>query len=149
MSMIIVLLLIIFAYSYLKFKRRYRVDVRFMLFMEQKCLMMSDRDVESLLSLCSAYTNALQYRKAYDKYQEILNDAYLKLMITPELKERIVMNMRFCDAPLLWSSGPKDHMMFRYLHHFFLVRFGRRRYNFISEKDVLEFNSFQRMLDNR
>ena len=134
---------IVFIYSYIKFKRHYRLTLLFVAFMENKCRVL-DSDVNALLSLCSVYTEAQLYKKAYDKYKEILQTSSLKEQLSEENLERIRRNLRFCDAPLFWSSGAKDNIVFKYLHHFFLERIGRQRYIFTREEDALEFNSLLR-----
>lgn len=139
-KIVLVILGIVFIYSYIKFKRHYRLTLLFAAFMEKKCRIFDD-DIDALLSLCSVYTDAQLYKKAYDKYNLILQTPSLKGQLSGEKIDRVRENLRFCDAPLFWSSGAKDHFMLRYLHYFFLRRIGRRRYNFIREEDALEFNS--------
>lgn len=139
-KIILVILGIVFLYSYIKFKRQYKLTLLFAAYMESKCRTLND-DIDALLSLCSAYTDAQLYKKAYDKYKDILQTPSLKEQLSGEKLERVRENVRFCDAPLFWSSGARDHVVFRYLHYFFLRRIGRRRYNFIREEDALEFNS--------
>ena len=139
-KIILVILGIVFIYSYIKFKRHYRLTLLFVAFMENKCRL-QENDVDALLSLCSVYTEAQLYKKAYVKYKEILQSPSLKDQLSGEKLERIHENLRFCDAPLFWSSGARDHIVFKYLHHFFLRRIGRRRYIFTREEDALEFNS--------
>ena len=139
-KIILVILGIVFIYSYIKFKRQYRLTLLFVAFMENKCRVF-DNDVDALLSLCSVYTDAQLYKKAHDKYKDLLQTPSIKDQLSVEKLERIQENLRFCDAPLFWSSGAKDHIVFKYLHYFFLRRIGRRRYSFIREEDALEFNS--------
>lgn len=142
-KIILVIIGVAFVYSYIKFKRHYRLTLMFVAFMENKCRL-NEGDIDALLSLCRVYTDAQLYKKAYDKYMSILHDPSLKTRLSEEKIEKVNENLRFCDAPLFWSSGPRDHFMFRYLHHFFLRRIGRRRFVFIREEDALEFNSLLR-----
>ena len=128
--------------SFIRFEFQYRLDVKFVSFMELKCKLTDD--IGTHLALCSAYTNIQYYRTALEKYDKILNTPNLKNQLTSKYLEQINTNKKFCDAPLFWSSGAKDHKAFRYFHYFFLKRIGRARYSFICENDILEFNSFLR-----
>ncbi|MBR4645528.1 MAG: hypothetical protein IKO75_00235 [Bacteroidales bacterium] len=110
--------------------------------MEQKW--MYDNDIATLLSLCSAYTNAQLYKTALNLYGDIIQTPELHSQLSEEQIEYVYMNKRFCESPLYGSSGAKDHFVFRYIHYFFLKRFGKRRFSFIREEDLLEFNSFLR-----
>ncbi len=144
-KLLLVVLGIVFIYSYIKFKRQYKLSLMLVSFMENKCLQVVN-DIDALLSLCSVYTEAQLYKRAYDKYNEILKTPELKELLSRDKLDRIAINMRFCDAPLFWSSGAKDHFAFRYLHHFLLRRIGRQRFVFTREEDLLEFNSAIRRL---
>lgn len=143
-TVIIVIIVVIFFVSYIKFKRKYKIQFLFAEFMREKNNLVP-KEIDTILSLCSAYTDAQLYKKAYDKYCEILNDPLLKETLSQDQLERVIQNRRFCDAPMFWSSGPRDHIFFKYIHYFFLNRIGRRRYNFIREEDVLEFNTAMRL----
>ena len=65
-------------------------------------------------------------------------------MLNQDKSEKLDLNIRFCEKPLPWSKGAKDHRAFKYIHYFFLKRIGNRRYEFITEEDALEFNSYMR-----
>ena len=146
-SIIVIIIVTVFLVSYIKFKRRYKMQYQFALFMQEK-YETDTKDIETSLSFCSALADAQLYKRAYDLYDEILKDNNKKALLSQEQLERVMLNKRFCDAPIFWSSGARDHIHFKYLHHFFLERIGRRRYSFIREEDLLEFNSrlrFNRM----
>lgn len=141
---IIVIIAVVFLYSYFKFKSKLRVRTNLAAFLLEKSRR-KPGDVETMLSLASALTDAQQYKTAFDLYDSILGDSDMKATLSQVQLERVIKNKKFCDAPLVWSSGAKNHVIFRYLHYFFLNRIGRGRYNFIREEDVLEFNSMVRM----
>lgn len=101
-------------------------------------------DLEIQLALCTACTNAFLYKTAYDKYEIILNSPIFKIQISKDVYAKIKINQHFCKSPMPWSSEPKNITRFRYLHNFLLKRLGNRRYSFIREEDILEFNSFLR-----
>ena len=126
--------------SFVRFRIRHSVDLKFVEFMEQKC-QQSPNEWRPLLGLASAYANAELYAKARSLYMDIKNDPSLMAQLAPGTLESIETNIKFCEKPLPWSKGAKDHHSFRYLHHFFLKRIGGQRYSFITEEDVLGFTS--------
>ena len=132
---------VLLLYSFVRFRIRHSVDLTFVKFMEHKC-QVSPSESRPLLGLASAYTNAELYAKACSLYSEIKKDPLLMAQLAPDALKNIETNIKFCEKPLPWSKGAKDHHSFRYLHHFFLKRIGGRRYSFISEEDVLGFNSY-------
>ena len=142
-KVLLVLVVVVFIYSYIRFKQHYRMSLLFVSYMEEKSNILNN-DVDTLLSLCSAYTDAQLYKKAYDKYIEILSSPSLMCSVSQEKIEKINNNIQFCNAPMFGNTGAKDHSSFRYLHNFFLKRFGKRRYVFIREEDALEFNALLR-----
>ena len=113
--------------------------------MEMKSKKLPD-DVHTLLSLASAYTIAELYAKAHNLYKRIQESPNLAIQLSDDTSRKVEMNIKFCEKPLPWSSGtPKDHHTFRYLHYFFLRRIGGRRYVFLTDVDVLEFNTYMKM----
>ena len=142
-SIIVIILVAVFLVSYIKFKRRYKMQYQFALFMQEK-YEIDTNDIETSLSFCSALADAQLYKRAYDLYDEILKDSIKKASLSQEELEKVMLNKRFCDAPIFWSAGARDHIVFKYLHYFFLERIGRGRYSFIREEDLLEFNSWLR-----
>ena len=125
---------VLLLYSFVRFRIRHSVDLKFVEFMEQKC-QQSPNEWRPLLGLASAYANAELYAKARSLYMDIKNDPSLMAQLAPGTLESIETNIKFCEKPLPWSKGAKDHHSFRYLHHFFLKRIGGQRYSFITEED--------------
>ena len=120
------------------------MDLKMVQFLERKSNELPD-DIQTLLSLASAYTIAELYAKAHALYKRVQELPNLAIQLSNETTGKIEMNMKFCEKPLPWSSGiPKDHHALRYLHYFFLRRVGGRRYIFLRDEDVLEFNSYIR-----
>lgn len=60
-------------------------------------------------------------------------------------RDKILMNMDFCKHPVPGVNHLKN-FNHSYWHKFILTRFGRRRFNFLTEDDVLETNAVLRNL---
>ena len=132
---------VMLLYSYGKFKFKSYPDKKFADYWKGR--MTSDsNDVHVMLTTASALTLIQQYRQAADIYEEILNNPVKKESLSPDTLEKVNMNLKFCYKPLPWSSECKDHSIFKYAHFFMLRRFGNRRYHFITDEDVLEYNTW-------
>lgn len=118
-------------------------------FMEYKVKFLLQYNIETQLSLCTAYTDAFLYKKAYDVYKMILDTPELRAQLFEGHYDAIMVNQRFCAAPLPWFSGPKNVIRFRYCHSVLLKLFGGRRCSFLRDTDVLEFNSQIRRMNNK
>ena len=55
-------------------------------------------------------------------------------------EENIKMDIDFCNKPLPWSHGAKDHKK-SWSHNFLLYRLGRSRINLVDPQTILEVNS--------
>ncbi len=131
----------VLVYSYAKFKIKSYSDKKFAEYWKKRAAD-SPGDISVLLTTASALTLIQQYRQAADMYESILNDPIKKESLSPATLEKVKMNLSFCYKPLPWSSECKDHSLFRYAHIFMLRRFGNRRYHFITDGDVLEYNTW-------
>ena len=143
MKVVIIIIGILLLISFIRFLFNHSMDQKMVKFLELKCKM-NPNDVKPMLSLASAYSNAELYAKAYSLYLTIKSSASLMSMLSQDKKEKLDLNIRFCEKPLPWSRGVKDHHAFKFIHYFFLKRLGNRRYEFITEEDALEFNSYMR-----
>lgn len=144
-KLLLIALGVILLFSYIRFRMRHSMDLKMVQFLEMKSKELPD-DVHTLLSLASAYTIAELYAKAHSLYKRIQESPNLAIQLSDDTSGKVDMNIKFCEKPLPWSSGnPKDHHTFRYLHYFFLRRIGGRRYVFLTDVDVLEFNTYMKM----
>lgn len=143
MKIVLIILGVIILISYIRFRFNHSMDLKMIEFLELKCKM-NPNDVKPMLSLASAYSNAELYAKARSLYLAIKSSSSLMSMLNQDKTEKLDLNIRFCEKPLPWSKGAKDHRAFKYIHYFFLKRIGNRRYEFITEEDALEFNSYMR-----
>ena len=147
-KILLIALGIILVFSYFKFRMRHSMDLKMVQFLERKSKEQQN-DIHILLSLASAYTIAELYAKAHALYKRVQESPNLAIQLSNETSGKIEANSKFCEKPLPWSNGiPKDHHTFRYLHYFFLRRFGGRRYVFLRDVDVLAFNTYMRMKGN-
>ena len=140
-KILLIIIGVMLVYSFIRFRIRLSVELKMVEFLAGKS-MAAPNDVWTMLSLASAYTNAELYAQACSVYSRIKSDPMLYNSLPQGTVESIETNIKFCNKPLPWSNGAKDHHSFRFLHYFFLKRIGGRRYNFIREEDALAFNSY-------
>lgn len=138
MIFIILILVALWVYSDLKFRRKYKMDKLLCSMLEQKYREkpspMTESEYASALMLCQQYQSALDLfedlkRKGFGRQFSFLHE-----------------NIKFCKKPLPWSSGAKNHNG-SWLHNFLLVRFGGRRMVSISQDTYLEFNAMLRAME--
>ncbi len=138
MKIIIAVLAILWLWSYVKFRRKYKMDKMLCAMLEHKYKQMPNPHIESeyasALMLCQQYQSALILfedlkRKGLDRHFNFLDE-----------------NIKFCKKPLPWSSGAKNHNG-SWLHNFLLVRFGGRRMVAISQDTYLEANAMLRAME--
>lgn len=138
MEIIIIILAVLWLWSYFKFRRNYKMDKMLCALLEHKYRENPNPQTESEyacgLMKCQQYASALKLfedlkRKGLDRQLNFLDD-----------------NIKFCKKPLPWSSGAKNHNG-SWLHNFFLVRFGGRRMVAISQETYLEANAMLRAME--
>ena len=144
MKIVLIIIGVLLLISYIRFHFKHSMDLKMVKFLELKC-QAHPNDVSPMLSLASAYTTAELYAKARSLYLLIKGSPTLMDALNQNLKDKLEANILFCEKPLPWSKSAKDHHAFKYIHYFFLKRIGGRRYNFITEEDALEFNSYMRL----
>lgn len=139
MKFIVVVLVVILVWSIYKFYRQFGYEKMVL----NLTLDMDPNNPNTLLEQGSAYINVQRYLDAYYCFERYL-DRYQSVSSTDTI-EKVKLNMDFCKGPLhMGSSTPKNHTFFHYLHHFFLVRIGRKRYVFLSEETHLAAHSRMR-----
>ena len=136
---VILVLFVLWLYSYKKFRRRYAID-------KMMCAYIHER-----YQLNPCPKTAIEYASALMQCQLY----YSSLILFEEIKKNDLFkeysfldaNIAFCKNPLPWSRGAINHNNGSWRHNFLLVRFGRARRVAISEETALEFNSMLRMLN--
>lgn len=140
MGIIIIILVVLWLWSYMKFRRNYKMDKMLCAMLEQKYKQMpspyTECEYASALMLCQQYQSALNLfedlkRKGLNRQFSFLDE-----------------NVKFCMKPLPWSSGAKNHNG-SWLHNFLLVRFGGRRMVSISQDTYLEANAMLRAMERK
>lgn len=141
MKLLLFILFCIWIYSYFRFKSKIYYKYQIVTYLETKYT--STKDDFTLLQLGSAYMEVQLYKSAKNCYEKVdLNNisSTIKFRLPMVNEENIKMNIDFCDMPLPWSHGAKDHNK-SWLHNFLLYRFGRTRINLVDPQTVLEVNS--------
>lgn len=138
MEIIALILMVLWLWSYVKFRKKCKMDRMLCAMLEHKYWEnpnpVTECEYASGLMLCQQYKSALELfetlkRKGFDRQFDFLDD-----------------NIRFCKKPLPWSSGAKNHNG-SWLHNFLLVRFGGRRMVSISQDTYLEANAMLRAME--
>lgn len=136
MEIVIIILAGLWLYSYVGFRKRYKIDKLMCGFTRQRYEMSPSPMTE--LEYGSALMQAQQYSSAMAMFEGICR----KVGHNPLLDE----NIAFCKKPLPWSGSAKDHKGGSWMHNFLLVRFGGRRRVAISDATALDFNSMLRRM---
>ncbi len=134
--LLIIILAVIWIWSYMKFKRKMRYFSVMTASLKSQVSSLPTPDLK--LRLASALTEIQHYKDAYDIYSELLSSGSF-FPNRVEVKE----NMAFCKSPVPGINAPKN-IKFGWWHNFILIRLGRRRYNFLTEEDYLKTNSIIR-----
>ena len=133
---IIAIIIFLFVKSYVKFKRKMKYFGVVAAYLHDKAN--TTPSVEILLRLSSAFIEIQHYKDAC----EILEDVAAEYPNHFQM-DKIAANIKFCKKP---CPGVKTLKNFNesWLHNFVLVRLGNRRFNFLSDDDLLEVNSLIR-----
>lgn len=139
-TLIIVVLLVFWVYSYIRFRQRYSYFMSMVQYLEYK--LKNAADIEKgwvMVRLACAHQKVQHYKTAYNLYEQAL-----QLRLINVDSQHVYANMKFCTNPVPGVSHLKDFNC-SYWHNFVLVRLGGRRMNFIIEDDFLQLNNFLRM----
>jgi hypothetical protein len=138
MLFIVVVLLVLWTRSYLKFRHQQSNSEYFL-----DCMLNNPKakvGKNYLLRLGCAFMEAQRYESAYRCF-ELFRNSYEYDPIG--MKDTLDDNMAFCRNPIPWMHGPKD-LNGSWWHNFLLVRFGKKRWNMLTEDDYLLANSWIR-----
>lgn len=141
MTIILIVLFLIWVYSYFKFRRKYKYFLVMTEYLKHE-LLLNQGNVYSasnvMLRLSSAFIEIQHYKDAYEVYETLM-----KTDLPNIDKSKLKENMDFCNNPFPGSNGLKNHNG-SFWHNFILVRLGKRRFNFLTEEDFLQTNSIMR-----
>ncbi len=140
MTIIVILLIVIWCYSYIKFRRKQKYFSVMTNSLQEELKHQPLNSISAngiMLRLSSALIEIQHYKDAYDLYQQVIKQA------NPVDTDRIRINMEFCKRPFPGCNGPKN-LNHSYWHNFVLIRLGTRRYNYLTEADFLRTNSILR-----
>lgn len=142
MKYVVIILAVMWLFSYVKFRKKYKMD-RMMCEFTLQLYNEDSGNPMTAIEYGSALMQAQQYKSALAVFEEIKRRVAMASTLYPFLDA----NIEFCKKPLPWSSGVKDHKGCSWWHNFQLVRFGGRRQVAISEQTGLAFNSMVRMMN--
>lgn len=124
MNIVLLLILLIFAYRYVRFLGKRSYYRKMVMALEE--IYRKQAWEKNALELASAYMMVQRYKDAYNLFAAVL-DKYP----TPNA-ETIRQNMKFCEKPLPWSQGLRNHNM-GYWHDRMILLFGSRRCVMLSQ----------------
>ena len=137
--MIYILLIIVagmWIWSFVKFRKKVTYFSAMTAMLKRNITPYSDSS--SKLRLASALTEIQQYKDASEIYEELLSSG----AFVPNRAE-IMTNLEFCKSPIPGIKEAKN-INYSWWHNFILLRLGRKRFNFLTEEDYLNTNSFLR-----
>lgn len=118
MTYIIIILAVMWLFSYVKFRKRYKMDKTMCEFTHQLYQEDSSNPMTAI-EYGSALMQCQQYQSALNVFESVKKRVANASAIYPFLDA----NIEFCRKPLPWSSGAKDHRGGSWWHNFQLVRF--------------------------
>jgi hypothetical protein len=130
---IIGIIIFLFVRSFIKFKQKMKYFGVAVALLQQKASIFPS--VEIMLSLSSALIEIQHYKDACD----ILESVASEYPNHPQM-DKVNANIKFCKNPCPGVNTLKNFNE-SWLHNFVLVRLGNRRFNFLSESDMLDVNS--------
>lgn len=128
-------------WSYVKFRKQYRLDSMLCDFMRER-LANDSHNPQAAVEYGCALMQAQQYRSALTVFEEVKRSGANARGVFPYLDA----NIQFCRNPHPWSRRAEDHPGGSWLHHLLMRYMGGRRMVAISDVTLLEFNSRMRML---
>ena len=143
MKYVITILVVMWLFSFVKFRKRYKIDKMMCEFTRHRYNEDSSNPMAAI-EYGSALMQAQQYKSALHIFEGVKN----RFANSNNLFPFIDNNIAFCKKPLPWSSGARDHKDGSWWHNFFLVRFGGRRQVAIWQDTGLAFNSMLRMMNH-
>lgn len=142
MIYIIIILAVMWLFSYVKFRKGYKIDKMMCEFTRHRYDSDSGNPMTAI-EYGSALMQCQQYKSALGIFEGVKRRVANASTFYPFLD----VNIEFCKKPVPWSSGAKDHRGGSWWHNFQLVRFGGRRQVVISQDTGLAFNSMLRMMN--
>lgn len=139
MKYIVIILVVMWIFSYVKFRKHYKIDRLMSEFTRQRY--QKDPNPQRAVEYASALMQAQQYKSALALFEDIKRQAM------PGQFPFLDANIAFCNKPIPWVSGAVDHNGGSWWHNFQLARFGGRRQVAISQETGLAFNSMLRMMN--
>ncbi len=144
MKYILIIFIVMWLWSYMKFRKNYKID-RMMCEFTQHRYNEDSRNPMNAIEYGSTLMQSQLYKSALDVFEGVKRRVSNANTFYPFLDA----NIEFCKKPLPWSNGAKDHKGGSWWHNFLLVRFGGRRQVAISQDTGLAFNSMLRMMNRK
>lgn len=142
MKYVIIILVMMWLFSYVKFRKRYKI-ARMMCEFTRHRYHEDSSNTMSAIEYGSALMQAQQYKSALEVFERVKR----RVAMASTVYSFLDANIEFCKKPLPWSNSAKDHKSGSWWHNFQLVRFGGRRQVAISQDTGLAFNSMLRMMN--
>jgi hypothetical protein len=97
-------------------------------------------------------SSALIQLQRYEDAHSILINTYFKNLLVnvsaEDVSDKIRKNISFCKNPVPGVNYLKNYDQ-SYWHNFMLKRFGKARYNFLTEEDIVKTEAIMSMLDKK
>lgn len=136
--LILVLIIGFWLYNYMKFRSMISYYSKMCGIIATELRRSPVRSRVQMLRFSSALIHSQQYLDAYELLVQLNHN-----VTDANEEQQIRANIEFCKNPIPWISQPQN-LNHSYWHNFLLVRFGKIRYNFLTEEDYLRTNAILR-----
>lgn len=132
--LILIILLFLWGYSYMKFRSKMKFYSVMYSYLREEAK--EAPSPENMLRLSGACLVLQRYKEAYNIYEQLL-PIYSD-------REKIETNIKFCSNPIPGIHQPKNINQ-SWWHNFLLVRFGKKRYTFLTQEDHIKTEALMRL----
>lgn len=144
---IIIVMLVVWFFSYLGFKHDMAFFTVMVSYLTEQ-VRLRPHDIDLRLRLSSALIQLQRYEDAHSILINISLKNLSANVNSEEVGDRIRKNISFCKNPVPGVNYLKNYDQ-SYWHNFMLKRFGRARYNFLTEEDIVKTEAIMSMLDKK
>lgn len=144
---IVIVMLVVWFFSYLGFKHDMAFFTVMVSYLTEQ-VRLRPHDIDLRLRLSSAL---IQLQRYEDAHSILINTYFKNLLVNvsaEDVSDKIRKNISFCKNPVPGVNYLKNYDQ-SYWHNFMLKRFGRARFNFLTEEDIVKTEAIMSMLDKK
>lgn len=142
---LIIVILVVWFFSYLGFKHDMAFFTVMVSYLTEQ-VRLRPHDIDLRLRLSSALIQLQRYKDAHSILINLSLEILLPDFNPEEVCDKVRKNISFCKNPVPGVNYLKNYDQ-SYWHNFMLKRFGRARFNFLTEEDMVKTEAIMSMLD--